>query len=268
VGENDRREARFILQTQQENSGNGGHEFMVQSRLSQAGESGKTRGNWENHVVGKINNLKNEDTNEETGAQPVEIRHNPEEIAALCNQKDIAVTKTPESGSTAHAGLLTFGPRWRNVDRLLLAQDRGMAYLSVGDSFANELELLKLHPALLDSATGFLFRHVGEKPYIPFAYKQLRMKKPMTPEIISYARVVEDTEEGGGQETLKFDITIMDRNGVELVDIKEFTMLEVSDEVKGKIEQKSKEPETMASDALSAVSTLGSLPGTGAVEDE
>ena len=51
-------------------------------------------------------------------------------------------------------------------------------------------------------------------------------------------------EEGGtGKDVVKFDVNIMDEQGVELVDIKEFTMLQVSKDVRGKIEAKEKEKE-------------------------
>jgi acyl carrier protein len=104
------------------------------------------------------------------------------------------------------------------------------------DEFEPELAFYGLHPALLDSATGFLFGRIGKSAYIPFSYKRLRFKKPLGSKIFSHSRL---TGKGGaGEESLKFDVTIMDEQGRELVDIEEFTMLQVSEDVQAKIREK------------------------------
>jgi acyl carrier protein len=52
----------------------------------------------------------------------------------------------------------------------------------------------------------------------------------------SYNRLIGNG--GTGEESLKFDVTIMDEQGNELVDIEEFTMLQVTEGVKVKIREK------------------------------
>jgi len=64
----------------------------------------------------------------------------------------------------------------------------------------------------------------------------------LTAEVFSYSRVVSDPDENNATATtsLKFNVTIMDKEGNHLVEIKEFTMLRVSESVKGKIRDKDK----------------------------
>jgi NAD(P)-dependent dehydrogenase (short-subunit alcohol dehydrogenase family)/acyl carrier protein len=225
VGENEEKEVRFILKKQASSKTgreNNVFDFQVQSRTGQ-GED-----NWQKHALGKIQAL-------ERPGEPV--IHDIGKIAAACNTK-----KTDLSGNTkedyTRKGLLIFGPRWHNLKQLHLGENQGLAHLELSERFAPEVEVFKLHPALLDSAAGFLFGHVGNSAYIPFSYQRITLKSPLPNKVFSYSRLVKDQGDELRQEALKFDITIMDEQGVELVDIKEFTMLQVSEEVKAKIKVK------------------------------
>jgi acyl carrier protein len=213
VGENEERETRFILEKQNDT---GEYEFLVQSRKD---ENDK---NWQKHAVGKIKSLEVEEPN----------RHEIKAIEANCNKNEIAVAQT---GDKSQRGLLYFGPRWGSINRVLTNEKQGLAFLQLDEAFTTDLDSYKLHPALLDSAAGFLSRYIYPgSAYIPFSFKKVRVKGPLPAKIISCSRIVEDSPQSS-KETLKFDVTIMDEQGRELVDIKEFTMLEVSREVQRKI---------------------------------
>ena len=228
VGESEQRETWLILEKQSY-----GYDFMVQSRTR------AHRDNWQKHTAGKITALENEE-------KPVV--HDIEAIAARCPKEQ---NRGTGKNVSSQAGLLAFGPRWDSIRWVKYGENQGLAFIHLGDDFSSDLESYKLHPALLDCATGFLFGYLNQKSaYIPFSYKKLRINAPLPAKIYSYSRLVEEGEEG--QESLKFDVTIMDEGGVELVDIKEFTMLEVSEEIKGKIKGKDAGPELIPGDEAAA----------------
>jgi acyl transferase domain-containing protein/acyl carrier protein len=213
VDENEEKETRFILEKQKDT---GEYEFQVQSRNDEHDE------NWQKHAVGKIKPLQPEEP----------IRHEINAIEAKCNKNEIAVAQT---GVPSQSGLLYFGPRWGSINRVLIGEKQGLAFLQLDEAFFPDLDAYKLHPALLDSAAGFLFRYIYPgSAYIPFSFKKVQVKSPLPAKIISCSRIIEDSPPSS-KETLKFDVTIMDQQGRELVDIKEFTMLEVSREVQRKI---------------------------------
>ena len=222
VGDGEEKEVRLVLEKQ---TRTGDYEFRVQGRTGDAGDK------WQKHAEGKIR-WKEPDGRE--GA----ITHNIGEISAACGKEELH-TPANERRDNDRDGLLLFGPRWRSRKWIRLGENRGLGYFELDGAYSSETGVYKLHPALLDSAAGFLFGYIEKgTAYIPFSYKRLTMRKPLSPALYSYARMTADTGDGGQTDSLKFDIIVMDERGVELVDIKEFTMLRVSEERKGKIREK------------------------------
>jgi acyl transferase domain-containing protein/acyl carrier protein len=224
VAKNEERETRLILEKSTENQDKTDtYEFLVQSRTN------PTENNWQKHAVGKIRWEENHN--------PM-VQHDIDDMKTRWSGMKVEQSRTPGEART-QGNLLVFGPRWGSLRSTQVEGKQGLALLDLSEEFIDELEFFKLHPALLDSATGFLFGYVGKSAYIPFAYKQLTMKAPLTAKMYSYSRVQEQGETTQ-KEALKFDITIMDEQGKELVDIKEFTMLQVSESIQGKIREKEK----------------------------
>lgn len=215
VEEDEERDAALILEKQ-----DNGYDFRIDSRMT-PGEEG-----WQNHVMGKITVV--EQGNKETR------KHEIKAIELTFNQEEENIT---ENQNTPVAGPIIFGPRWKNVKKVHYGKKRGLALLELPEPYRSDLEYYKLHPALLDAAAAFLKHYVHKKGnYIPFSYKKLRINGPLPARIYSYSRLVENPD--SQNEFLKFDITIMDEQGKELVDIKEFTMMEVSHQVEGRIKGK------------------------------
>jgi acyl carrier protein len=222
TAEGEERETQFILKKQTQNH-DVIYDFLVRSR-SDASEA-----DWQKHALGKIRWLEKKQ----------DAIHDIDQITGEWSDihRDSTQPSRAEGEHDARGGLLVFGPRWRRTRRIKLGEKHGLAFMDLGDEFSRELEFFKLHPALLDSSTGFLFSQVGQDAYIPFAYNRLIMKAPLSQKIYSYNRALEtgDTKQ---KESLKFNITIMDETGKELVDIKEFTMLHVTEQVKDKVKRK------------------------------
>jgi polyketide synthase PksJ len=224
VGKGEERETRLILEKSTENRYKTDvYEFRVQSRTAPGDND------WQKHAVGTIRWEDNHN---------LQVRHDIDIMKTRWAGIKEEKSRTPEE-VRSQDNLLVFGPRWRSFRSAQVKDKQGFAHLHLSEEFSDELEFFKLHPALLDSATGFLFGYVGKAAYIPFAYKRLTMKAPLAAKMYSYCRVLEQGETVQ-KESLKFDITIMDEQGNELVDINEFTMLQVSESVQGKIREKEK----------------------------
>jgi acyl transferase domain-containing protein/acyl carrier protein len=221
VGEGERREVRLILEKQNEPDS---YDFQVRSREN------PDRDNWQKHAVGKIRRV-------EVDKEP--LKHDIDKFKAACDKDEVIISRDRESNKPQDhpGGLLIFGPRWKSFEWLRFGINQGLVCLELAEEFREDLDFYRLHPSLLDMATAFLFNYVNRgSAYIPFGYTRLTMKGPLPAKIYSYSRLVEGGE--AGEEFLEFDVTITDEQGVELVDIKKFSMLQVSEQVKGKIKEK------------------------------
>ncbi|HYL99571.1 MAG TPA: SDR family oxidoreductase, partial [Blastocatellia bacterium] len=184
-----------------------GFDFSISSRLGADGDS------WQEHARGRIVPIEN-----------APYRSLPiGEIEARCGEERLTL-KDPELKS--HKGFMEFGPRWDNVRRVRYGAGEGVATLELPESLAEDVRTFRLHPALLDSATGFLtIKSQDNSPYLPFSYKRLTLKAPLPERVYSYARFVED---GGSQHgTLKLDITITDCEGTALVEIEDYILRKI-----------------------------------------
>jgi len=228
VSKNEEREVYLYLEKEEEH-----FRFRIESTIvTGVTGTGSTAGDFlQQHVLGEIWPM-----------TPAEPRvHDIEAIKARCNLREVEVKKgkgdQPRPTKGQPQGLLVFGPRWKTSRRIWYGKNEAIVLLELPPDCGGDLVHYRLHPSLLDSSTGFLFGYVsGGKAYIPFFYKQLKMYRPLPARLYSYCRLLE--EAGGIKEFLKFNVTIMDEQGKECVDIEEFTMLEVSEDIKGRIRQK------------------------------
>jgi len=215
VGENETKEAQTVIR-----KAGDAFEFTIRSRVG-ANSDGPAQ--WQDHAIGTI--LCGE-------SEPPE-NHSLPEIMERCRIDEITVSARPEpagSGSerlTQH-GPMSFGPRWANLRKVYVGHNESLAVLELPDAFKADLEGFGLHPALMDLATSFSISKLrGDGFYLPFAYKRVKVSGPLRGKIYSHARYDEDPS--GARELIEIDIVITDEDGVELVEIKGFTMKRVSD---------------------------------------
>ena len=127
---------------------------------------------------------------------------------------------------------LEFGPRWRNLSRVDYGTGEALAAIEMPDAFTGDLAEYQLHPALLDMATACAQSLVpGVDPavdfFVPMSYTRLRILGPLPKKRFSHVRLAETDLDP--REIVVFDVTLMDEEGVELVDIGEFMMTRISD---------------------------------------
>ncbi|MGD2086559.1 MAG: SDR family NAD(P)-dependent oxidoreductase [Candidatus Aminicenantes bacterium] len=114
-----------------------------------------------------------------------------------------------------------FGPHWHNLKQIKLASSHGIARLELADPYHNELNRYRLHPALLDCATAFLTDYI-EGDFLPFTYKNVKIKYPLPGKLISKARYAGDWQSPG--EFVNLAVTITDERGRVCVDIEAYTL--------------------------------------------
>lgn len=121
-------------------------------------------------------------------------------------------------------GKINFGPRWENIDWLKYDGQYGLARISLPKEFIPDLDTYKLHPALLDTATGF-FPLNNSSGYVPQSYKKLTMFRPLVKDMYSYIKLTTELNQQGGGVT--FNIVITDYLGNVLVAIEEYSMRKI-----------------------------------------
>jgi acyl transferase domain-containing protein len=129
---------------------------------------------------------------------------------------------------------LVLGERWNSLKRIDYGAGEALATLELPAAYAEELSTYALHPALLDVATACAQPLIpGFDPdrdfYVPASYTRLLAHRPLPQRIHSYIRF-RPTEDDDGDMAV-FDITILDEQGVEVIDISEFVMMRVRDKV-------------------------------------
>ncbi|MCU0287246.1 MAG: SDR family NAD(P)-dependent oxidoreductase, partial [Acidobacteria bacterium] len=229
VEADEEKEVRTILKQEGD-----GFEFLIRSRLKPGVDA------WQNHARGHIFFAA-------LGTDDKKImKRDILEIQQKCSIKEIEAasqlqTEIPDS-------LIIFGPRWRNLKKISVGTKEGLALLELPLEFTNELNEYTLYPPLLDQATVFLYDQVnsdGESSriYIPYSYKQLKVYRSLLAKVYCFSVKLGDGDGESRNEFLRFNITLMDEEGEILVEIEEFTMLEVSDAILGKLRKKENERE-------------------------
>ncbi|HYP28242.1 MAG TPA: type I polyketide synthase, partial [Blastocatellia bacterium] len=196
-----------VVQTKIESNGSG-HRFSIRSRLDPAGGG---PGSWQDHALGTVTLVDQEPPR----------KHDLDEYFRRCNRREI----NGEDEDQKETGI---GPRWDNMKKVRVGDNELLAMFELSEEFNPDLKDFKLHPALLDAATGVAKKHLADEGiYLPLSYKRLTIKGDLPRRVYSYARF---KDQGfSKRETMAYDIVIMDENGVELLEIEEYTAKRVND---------------------------------------
>jgi phthiocerol/phenolphthiocerol synthesis type-I polyketide synthase E len=195
LGETETKEVQTVVEKNEDH-----FSFVVRSALDDGG-----RTQWQQHAMGKVSH---------TDFGPP-WHYDLTEIMERCSER---VNLTEDSFTST--GL---GPRWDSLKSVHVGVGELLAYIELPDEFSADLEIYKLHPALMDVATGVAKQHLGGNgtSSLPLSYKSVRMRKPLGTKFYSYA--VSRESNRLSTEVLTFDIVIMDEQGIVLVEIEEFS---------------------------------------------
>jgi acyl transferase domain-containing protein/thioesterase domain-containing protein len=184
--------------------------FSISSKMAGTAE-------WQEYAVGGA-------------GQPERARPAPllvQEIVARCNVREIDF----QNRLTRQEDYFSFGPRWRSLQRIYAGKDEGVSVLELPAEFHSDLQEYRIHPALLDIATGsalYLIRDYesADSLYLPVGYKKITVWGRLPAKVFSHIRVI--GENSGSREVSTFDIMIVDQAGVPLIEIEGFAMRRVA----------------------------------------
>ncbi len=187
----------------------GGYEFVVKSKQPMGPES------WQEHVLGKVSGE----------ALSPRITHDIEAIKARCTPVQSSNAPHGEEGGTA---FMKFGPRWKSFQQGFTGEGEALSHLKLDADFEGDLETLVLHPAMMDVATTTLISGEGEGGfYLPYSYKRLVVRAPLTRELYSHVRHAGPIQ--ANAEVITLHLSITDAEGRELVAIEGFTLKRVGE---------------------------------------
>ena len=205
VDDGHRAEALTILQKEKDAEF---YTFRVVSRP--AGSAGA----WREHARGKVGR-----------PEPAEPRSL--DLAALRARCTEDLARAGEDHARGLEGFLATGPRWRSLRSLHASGPESLAALELDPAFADEVRELGLYPPLLDVAAGSVQLR-AEGSFLPLAYERLVVRAPLPPAFFSLARLRDGGE--SGSDTLTCDLTLLDGEGRELVEISGFSMRRIGEE--------------------------------------
>jgi acyl transferase domain-containing protein/thioesterase domain-containing protein/acyl carrier protein len=145
-------------------------------------------------------------------------------IAARCSGPEYIFD---EQHRTRQERQLVFGPRWRSLRRLRMGKQEALAEIELEGRFSTDVADLRVHPALLDMATGaslYLtkdYEH-SDDLFLPISYKKMSVYRALPAKLFSHIRSRQENAIHNEVET--FDITLFDEQGQVLAEIEGFAM--------------------------------------------
>jgi acyl transferase domain-containing protein/thioesterase domain-containing protein/acyl carrier protein len=149
----------------------------------------------------------------------------PAAVADLEAIRARCTTSGPAQDGRLVQHFMDFGPRWSNVKRIDLGHGEALLSLELPAAFVADLDTYRLHPALMDMATGAAQVIVpGFDPratfHVPFSYDRILIRGGLPQRVFSHVRL----RDARARDSVVFDVSVYDENGAELVRIDGFTM--------------------------------------------
>ncbi len=141
---------------------------------------------------------------------------------------------------------ISFGSRWRTLKRLGFHGRKGIAEIELSPEFIDDLYYFNIHPSLLDVATGSV-RLASKRNFLPVSYGKIIVKQRLPKKI--YANITFRDEYDAPNEIITCDIDVVDEKGVQLIEIKNFSMRHITDESSENIKNRKQNLHTFTEDA-------------------
>ncbi|HMJ13472.1 MAG TPA: SDR family NAD(P)-dependent oxidoreductase, partial [Polyangiaceae bacterium] len=179
-------------------SGPAAGEFSVVSHLDEAP-----------HCTGRVRYV----------AAPEPGRQDLERLQARCTARIVHVEGFIDQQ------FVDFGPRWGNVRQIAYGDREALIRLELPSGYDSDLPNFRLHPALLDMATGGAQALVpgfdqSKDFFVPFSYGRLVLLRGLPAKLVSHVRY----KQSGAEGLASFDITLYDADGLEVAVISDFVM--------------------------------------------
>jgi acyl transferase domain-containing protein/thioesterase domain-containing protein/aryl carrier-like protein len=161
---------------------------------------------------------------------------------------------------------MDFGARWGNVMETSTRGTEALVRLQLPAEFHADLATYKLHPALMDMATGGAQQLIpgfdqAKDFYVPFTYERIRLFAGLTPDLFSHVRLDRAASTG---DTVRFDVDLYDGEGALLVQIRGFVMKRLGEGAKlNRTREEEAAPTTAAQANLRGLLRLAIAPAEG-----
>lgn len=125
-----------------------------------------------------------------------------------------------------------FGPRWRNVSRVFVGEDKVLTELQIQEEYKADTNVYTIHPALLDNAINLavqkLVHNVEDGIYLPMSFKSIKVYRPLPSKFYSYQTI--KTPIVKGIQTVSLDVCLMNGEGQILAEINGYSIKKVRKE--------------------------------------
>jgi len=149
-------------------------------------------------------------------------------IRRKCDDRILGLEGPPLN--EAQARHIEFGARWRCTKKVWLGRDEALSLLELPAEFASETDTYRLHPALLDMATGsamFLIKgnEQARHLYVPVSYGSLMIHGPLPAACYAYVK----SKSGAAIESpiATFDVDILDLESNVIVEVRDFSVRQI-----------------------------------------
>lgn len=122
--------------------------------------------------------------------------------------------------------MLTLAERWDTLRETHVGQGEWLAWLTVPQQFAGDLEVHPFHPALADVALVAAVHRLTDQLYLPMGYKRISLYRPLPAQVWSHIRLHDAFEHGAA--TLALDVTLFDGDGEALAHFERYTLKNAS----------------------------------------
>lgn len=165
-------------------------------------------------------------------SRAVNPRPKESNLRALRSRCDGREIRFGREGDTRQKRFIDFGGRWKNLQWIYLGDREALAVLELPPEFTGDLESYLVHPSLFDLATGAALYSIPnyetfEGLYLPVSYRRVSIYGRLPQRIYSHIRSRESNSLR--DEVVTFDITIMDENGMPLIDVEQFSLKKIND---------------------------------------
>lgn len=187
----------------------GSYEFNVVSGT----DDGNGKKVFQEHARGKI--AANSDTDRK--------HYDLQQLKERCSSKSIF--PLPEMPTVSEA-FISFGGRWRSLVNFSVGHGEGLALVELDKKYSSELKSIKLHPAVLDTATGVVRLTTGGN-FLPLAYDSIKLYGQLPGTVYSYIKFGKGFE--AAADTITCDIELISESGESIALITGFTMKKVEE---------------------------------------
>jgi acyl transferase domain-containing protein/NADPH:quinone reductase-like Zn-dependent oxidoreductase/NAD(P)-dependent dehydrogenase (short-subunit alcohol dehydrogenase family)/SAM-dependent methyltransferase/acyl carrier protein len=186
---------------------NAKHRFRIVSLLPS--------GLWQEHAMGQVGEV-----SETVYAQePPLTKLIPQDV----DQSDKSNTTSSISGEFWER-VETFSPHWKNITHVALSEQQGTANLKLSSELMQDFDRFAVHPALFDTATGFLAYRACYDGFLPFSFRQITVFDRLPAQCVSIFNLLPSAS----PDTQMLSGSIADLAGNEIIRVEDYTLRRVA----------------------------------------